>query len=163
MMDSTKTEKTESPQIVAEKQRIAELKAKRSALAAQRAPREELEALKAQALTEELGLRDEELIESVGVPLGVRGIDWELVSCVHGAVILSKPAHVVYRQFVDLPEGQRTQTQVDKLVEKCLEPKGGESAKAYARITEKAPGFTTDVGNVVVRLGKAKWGETEGK
>jgi hypothetical protein len=140
------------------KGRLDAVKAKRNKLAEQRAQRELEDAAKAELRAQENALRDEEIVEQYGVPLGTRGIDWELVSSVQGAAIIRRPAAIVYRQFID--QERFTSAAIDNLVRRCL---AYPSAKEYDEICDRLPGFTVQCGNAATALGRGKQEEREGK
>ena len=141
-----------SPKIRALRERRAAIEAERAEIAAQRSQREAEEAEEALTREAEAALRDERLVEQFGVPLGTRGIHWDLVSTVEGAVVLKRPPALIYRQFQELDK--LSSVSLDNLVIKCL---AFPPVPEYHALVQKLPALSMRCADVCADLaGHAK-------
>lgn len=144
--------KVQSP----EERELAEVRARRAALAAEREQRAASRLVADQLEAEKRGLRDEEAIEKAEAEH-----DPKKIAVVHsdvGVVIVKRPNHVLFKRFQD--SGEVTSEECDKLVRPCLVYPDKAS---WDRMLEEQPALLLRCANAVATLAGVRAKELTGK
>lgn len=128
-------------------QEIAELRARRAKLAAEREERAAASALADELARERVALANEEAIakaESEHGPLGkkIQALESDL-----GVVILKRPNHIAFRKFQD--SGEANSAEFDKLVRPCLVHP---TRERWDEMLAEQPALLARAANVVAEL-----------
>ena len=139
-------------------QRIRDARAKTAALDTQIAEREQLRELERQARIEENRARDLPHVQSAEDEHGtIRVVNTPL-----GAVVLKRPHHLAYQQFMRRVQSEKGMNEADvwRLAKTCIVYP---DVARVEEITEEYPGVTIRLGNAVVELGNGEVEAVEGK
>lgn len=139
-------------------QQLAEVRAKRAKLAAEREARAAATAVEDELARESMALANEEAMakaEAEHGPLGkrIRALDTDL-----GVVILKRPDHRHFKRFQDA--GQVTTLELEKLVGPCIVHP---SRERWDEMLTEQPALLMRAGNVVAELAGVRMQETAGK
>jgi hypothetical protein len=139
-------------------QKLSELRAKRAALAEERAKQEAERALVEQIEAEERALRDDEAIAAAEAEHGPVGKRIAVVHTDLGVIIVKRPNPLIFRRFQD--KGTTKTEDFDQLVRPCLVYP---SKTEFDRILEELPATLIRAANAVCALAGVRHDEISGK
>ena len=118
----------------------------------------ELADLKAQIELEKRRAEESIKLYELEAQYGTEGRFIRRIDSPDGMVVVKRPAHVAYKQFVD--NGKFTLDACNKLVLCCLVYP---SKEAYTDLTDKSPAVVTAAANEIVKLAGFKAEDNSGK
>jgi hypothetical protein len=141
-----------------EEQKLAELRARREALEADRDKRQQARAISDQIDEETRKVRDLEAIQKAETEHGPVGKAIRTIETPNGVVIVKKPNMVLFRRFQDVASAKSED--LDKLVRPTLvHPTKAE----FDQWLEEYPGILTPVADAVCLLAGVASGDRSGK
>jgi hypothetical protein len=141
-----------------DEKRLAEVRAKRSALAAERDAREQAEAVAKQLAAEERGLRDDEAIAAAVEKHGAVDQKIRLVHTDLGVVIVKRPHHILFRRY------QESDNSSAEELEKLVLPNVVYPTRAEVEhLFQELPATLTRCGNAIAVLAGVRVKEVTGK
>ena len=143
---------------VTDEEKLAQIRASRTAVANARASRSALQAIKDEIEAEEQALVDEQALDKAEQEIGPIGKKIMVVETPVGSIIVKRANHLVFKKFQDM-QSLKT-ADLEKLVRPCIvHPE----ASKVDRIFEDLPATLVRVANAVSTLAGARAEEVSGK
>lgn len=137
---------------------LAEVKAERARLAAERSARDEARTSDDEMERELQGLADDQALAKAELEIGPVGKKLAVCKTPRGSVIVKKPNHVLFRRFQD--SGADSTDEFEKLVRPCVVHP---SPAAFDALLEEYPAALTAIATQVCALAGAQLKQLGGK